>query len=286
MTEIAFAPPEEREEIARFMQEVFPRARWSLDGWRRLLDARWSPAGNRYAVTVRDGGALVGVLGLVTAERPVPDGTAITSNMTSWYLRKPYRGSGLGRRMIALAASDPKVTVTNFTSARAAIPVVERAGLVVLDRERLIWRARDKAGPRLAVHGDPAASEVTAGLRSQRVLEDHAGLDLMHVAVETPEGICALVLSVKRKHDAYVTYEALHVGDRDLFGRHARAIADALLPATAAVMSVDRRFVPEGTEADAVEEIPVPRFYLPGRLRREDVDLLYSEVALLNMKLD
>jgi len=107
MVEIAFACPEERAEIARFMQEAFPRAKWDGDGWRRLLDGRWSAAPDRYAITARDGHRLIGVLGLVTARRPTGAGPAVMANMTSWYLLKPYRAGGIGGRMIRRATDDP-----------------------------------------------------------------------------------------------------------------------------------------------------------------------------------
>ena len=56
MVEVAYALPEEREEIARFMQAVFPRAKWPLDGWRALLARRWPHPEDIYAITARDGG--------------------------------------------------------------------------------------------------------------------------------------------------------------------------------------------------------------------------------------
>lgn len=77
----------------------------------------------------------------------------------------------------------------------------------------------------------------------------------------------------------------MYLGDRGLFGRYARAIADSILPAKAAVLSVDRRFVTPGVLPDAVQTISVPRFYTAGRMPAEDVDNLYSEIVLLDLKL-
>ena len=61
--------------------------------------------------------------------------------------------------------------------------------------------------------------------------------------------------------------------------------ADALLPPQDAVMAVDRRFLPGNADADEVAQIPVPRFYTPGRMPAEDVDAMYSEIVLLDMKI-
>lgn len=284
MLEPAHAHPDEREEIVQFMQDAFPRAKWSRSGWQAILSGRWSGPDDSYAITVRDAGTLIGVLGLVTAKRPTVSGMVKTSNMTSWYVNKTHRGQGIGSLMLELVTADPEITVTNFSSARGAVPVVERAGFSILDSERLIWRSSD-ATARLPVHHDPLQLSDALTKRDRRVLADHAGLNLKTVAVETSEGQCVMVLSIKQKHDNYVTHEVMYLGDRALFGRYARIIADSILPAEAAVLSVDRRFVAPGAMPDAIETIAVPRFYTAGRMPAEDVDNLYSEIVLLDLKL-
>ncbi|WP_370401244.1 GNAT family N-acetyltransferase [Sulfitobacter sp. JB4-11] len=284
MVEIAHAKPDEREEIAQFMDRVFTKARWGMDQWRALLVGRWSKPEDIYAVTVRDGTDLVGVLGLVTAHRPTEAGPRITANMSSWYVLKPFRGGGVGRRMVECAAADPAVTVTNFTSSPNAVRVIEQAGLTVLDRDRLIWHPRTRATKRLSVHDDPLGSGLI-GDRDARVVADHAGLNLTPLLIETPDGPLVLVLAIKQKSDDRVTHEIMYLGDRDLFARHARAIADSLLPASGAILSVDPRLVPPEITPDTTEPFSVPRYYTPGRMDARAIDHLYSETVLLDVKL-
>ncbi len=285
MVEITDAAPEAREEIAQFMAQVFPRAKWSIDGWRAILDGRWSRPGDSYAITVRDGGQLVGVLGLITAERPTDNGPKITANMTSWYLLKPYRGTGIGRRMIELATSDPDITVTDFTSSPGAVHAVKSAGLVELDTQRLIWHPRATTSDRLPVHTNPLARIDDLSAKDIQVLQDHAGLDLTPLLIETPDGPCLIILSIKQKHDDYVTHEVMYCGNRSLFARHVRTIANTVLPADRAILSVDRRMLPQDVEHDAVDDFAVPRFYTPDRMPPGDIDHLYTEVVLLGLKL-
>ncbi|PCJ04508.1 MAG: hypothetical protein COB16_18420 [Rhodobacteraceae bacterium] len=285
MVEITHAPPDNREEIAQFMAQVFPRAKWSLDGWRRILDGRWGRSDDSYAITVRDDGQLVGVLGLITAHRPTENGPKVTANMTSWYLLKPYRGTGIGRRMIELAIADPEITVTDFTSSPGAVHAVKSAGLIELDTQRLIWHPRSITQTHLPVHADPWAMPQSLSVKDIQVLRDHAGLDLKPLLIETPDGPCLVILAIKQKHDDYVTYEVMYLGSRVIFARHVRAIADTILPADRAILSVDRRMLPGDVEHDAVEDFTVPRFYTPGRMPAEDIDHLYTEVVLLGLKL-
>lgn len=283
MVDLAYATPAEREEVAQFMNDVFTRAKWDIDGWRRLVAGRWCGPEGRYAVTVRDDGRLIGVLGLVYADRMTARGIATTADMTSWYVLKEYRGMGIGQQMIKLATSDPDVTVTNFSSAKAAVRVLEKAGLVVLDEERLVWHPRAEA--ELKVHDDPLALGARISEKDRKVVGDHQGLNLRHLAIETPDGICTIVIYPQKKHDEYVTHEVMYCGDQALFARYASRIAGAVLPIHNAILSLDRRFAQKGIECDEVRTFETPRFCQRGLLHPSEIDMLYSECVLLPIKI-
>jgi GNAT superfamily N-acetyltransferase len=281
MVEVTFATPEQRSEVEAFMHAAFPRAKWGAEGWTRLLANRWGSAQGEFAVTARDGDALVGVMGMNDSIRHTPRGPQRYRNLTSWYVLKSHRGMGLGERLMHAAMADPEVTSTNLTSAKAALPLVERIGFKILDAQRLIWR--HSGGPSLSHSLDPLA-QADLSTTDQQVLGDHADLNLKPVTVETPDGPCTLVLSVKQKVDAFVTHEVVYVGQADLLARHGSAIADTVLPQTPAVFSVDRRLIPTATGA-TVEDIEVPRFYKGTSLLPQEIDHMYSEIVLMDMKL-
>jgi len=283
MVEIAYAAPQEREEVAQFMNRVFHKAKWDIDSWRRLVAGRWCGPEGRYAITVRDNGVLVGVLGLIYAQRMTRKGLRTTADMTSWYVLKDFRGGGVGQKMMALATSDPEVTVTNFSSAKAAVSVLERAGLVVLDKERLVWHPSDLAG--FKVHEDPLSLGERLAEKDRKIISDHQGLRLRHLAVETPDGLCTLVIYPQKKHDEYVTHEVMYCGDQALFGRYAARIAASVLPEREAILSLDRRFAVAGIVPDDLREFATPRFCQQGLLQFSEIDMLYSECVLLNIKI-
>lgn len=284
MIEVGYAPPEEREEIAQFMNDVFVRAKWDIDGWRRLLAGRWCGPEGRYAITVRDAGRLIGVLGLVYADRMTAGGLRTTADMTSWYVLKEYRGQGIGQKMIALATSDPSVTVTNFSSAKAAVGVLIKSGLTVLDQERLVWFPRPPSAG-FTVHDDPLALGDRLPAKDRKIIADHQGLRLRHLAVETPDGLVVMVIYPQKKHDEYVTHEIMYLGDQPLFARYATDIAAAVLPESEAMLSLDRRFAAEGITCDEVREFATPRYCQAGLLDPTEIDMLYSECVLLNIKI-
>ncbi len=283
MLDVRFATAPERAQVEAFMHAAFPRAKWGREGWTRLLANRWGGPEGEYAVTAWSGAQLVGVMGMNDSLRHTPRGPRRYRNLTSWYVLKSHRGRGLGERLMHTAMADPDVTSTNLTSARAALPLVDRIGFRVLDDTRLVWR--QGGGPALPFTLNPLG-EAQLGAVDAGVLRDHADLNLKPVAIETPDGLLTLVLSVKQKVDEYVTHEVVYLGQPDLLVRHGRAVADTLLSAQGAVLSVDSRLAPAArAQADAIEPIDVPRFYKGTSLRPAEIDHMYSEIVLMDMKL-
>ena len=118
------------------------------------------------------------------------------------------------------------------------------------------------------------------------MLADHAGLNLRPYLIRPDSGEdCLVLLYVKEKGADIAYHEVLHVGEPVVFGRHAAAFAAAILPPRQALLSVDSRFLPGDTRPNRVEPIEVPRFYKPAGMRADEVDFLYSEIVLLDLKL-
>lgn len=263
------------------MHAAFPRAKWGAEGWTRLLANRWGGPGGEFAVVARDATQLVGVIGMNDSIRQTPRGPQRYRNLTSWYVLKSHRGMGMGEQLMHTAMADPAVTSTNLTSAKGALRLVDRIGFRVLDDHRLVWRQAGTAP--LPLTRDPLA-DADLETTDAQVLRDHTGLNLHSVTIETPDGPCTLVLSVKQKVDEYVTHEVVYAGQPDLLACHARAIADTLLPETAAVFSVDMRLI-DGVHDGTPEPIEVPRFYKGTSLLPREIDHMYSEIVLMDMKL-
>jgi len=281
MIEVTFASPSQRDEVEAFMHAAFPRAKWGAEGWTRLLANRWGGAQGEFAVTARDGNRLVGVMGMNDSLRQTPRGPRRYRNLTSWYVLKSHRGMGLGEQLMHTAMADPALTSTNLTSAKAALPLVHRIGFNVLDDTRLVWR---HSGLAALSHTLDPLRDAHLNARDTQVLSDHSDLKLKSVVIETRDGPLTLVLSVKQKADDYVTHEVVYVGQPDLLARHTRAVADTLLPEQAAVFSIDSRLVKNAQQGTS-EPIEVPRFFKGTTLQLAEIDHMYSEVVLMDMKL-
>jgi hypothetical protein len=119
-----------------------------------------------------------------------------------------------------------------------------------------------------------------------KVLKDHLGLAVTPVLVSTKCTQCLLLLSINKKGNGTTYYDVLYRSNPTLFNSRVGHIAEALLPDDNSVLAADRRFV-EKDEYDAeIEIIKSPRFYKSANVKPCDIDLAYSELVLLNLKLD
>lgn len=282
MVEVRFARPDERAAVAQFMEVSFPKAKWGPETWTALVSGCWIGNDGPYAVIALDGAQIVGVLGLVCAIRQTPAGPHQTANMTSWYVAKTHRSLGVGSQILRFLEEHPHLTLTNFASAKNAIPVLERAGFKVLDDTRLNWHPGPGGG--ITLHDNPLHFSALPA-EDRKVFKDHAGLNLTNLAIETPDGLCTMMLSIKQKYEEFVTYEVMYLNHRDVFAAHAKAIAGAILPGSGAVLSIDRRFVSGDANPDEVTPIPVPRFWRGGTIPLSEIDHVYSEIVLSDQKM-
>jgi hypothetical protein len=77
----------------------------------------------------------------------------------------------------------------------------------------------------------------------------------------------------------------MHASNLTLLEAHAERLADALLVSDDQVLATDRRFLTRIPAGAVVEPIRLARLYRSRNLPRKDIDHLYSEVVLLNLKM-
>jgi GNAT superfamily N-acetyltransferase len=259
-------------------------AKIAPERWRRLLDYPWRPAAADRGCVALDGDRIVGFLGLVYADRPLGGRSARFCNICAWYLLRDYRGRGIGREMQRLSLADPHVTYTILTAtAETGRAFQTRGGFSVLDSERYLVRRRSAPPADLDVveAPDQIAAALPAG--EQAVLRDHEGYNLRHLLCRRGSDSCYVVMQVKRKGEGVLYHEVMHASEPGFLVAHAPALADAILPAEKSVLAIDRRFIP-GAPGWDTETMRLPRWFR-SPLPAADVDHLYSEIVLLDLKL-
>ena len=283
--ELRSAGAGDRESVVALLHEHMS-GKISLERWRRLFDHGWGAGQPEHGVLLLARGTLAGYLGVIHAERRIGARNARTANLSSWYILKPWRGRGLGLAMLRHATRDAALTYTTFSSNPPALRVMAAAGFLPLDDTRLLWRPSGQAPAGIAVLSDRAALVPEVPAHERRLLEDHRALPVHPHLLRTADGDCLVILSIKRKGADVAWHEVLHLGRPALLARHAQAFADAVLAPGGSVLSVDARLL-DGCAVSAAERlpIPVPRYFRSPDLEPREVDFLYSEIPLLDLKL-
>jgi GNAT superfamily N-acetyltransferase len=282
--ELRTAGPDDRDTVVTLLHEQMS-SRISLARWRRLFDYPWLADKPDRGVVVLERGSVAGYLAVIYADRRLGGRTVRTANLSSWYLARPLRGQGIGRAMLQLATREPAVTYTTFSSNPPALRLMAEAGLVLLDDSRFLWRRTAEQEAGVAVLSGFAALLPEVPDPERQILADHRDLPVQPHLLRAAEGDCLIVLSVKQKGADVAYHEALHLGRPAVFAHHAAAFANAVLTPGSAVLAVDRRFL-DGCEVVAEsEQISVPRYFRSPDLARREVDFLYSEIPLLDLKL-
>lgn len=261
-------------------------SRFSRDRWRKLMTYRWlddKPDFGRVAIV---DGQLVGFVGMVYADRVLDGRVHRIVNVCAWYLKKAYRKAGFGLELMRSAMADDAMSYTNLTSSSRSVPFLAAIGYRVLDDDRRVWSAKGES-PGLEIEKDSSRIVGRVDDNARRILSDHHGLAVRPLLIGDRTGACFTVFTVAKKGDDVTYYDILHLDNPSFFTARAQAIADSLLPRDRkSVLAVDSRLL-QGHACDgAVERLLVPRYYKSGTLRPGQIDNLYSELQLLDLKLD
>ncbi len=279
------ATPDDREPVVSFLKERM-NPKIPSERWRRLFDYPWRPADAPDCGRILEAnGSLAGFLGATYVDRQIGGRTERICNMSSWYLLPEQRGRGIGRDMALDLTRDERVSATDLTATlQVQRLLLAHCGFRILDDERWILRKRARGADDVALLSG-ATLEAHLGPADRALLARNAGPDVRAIGVEAAEGLCLLVIQVKKQGADIAYHQLLHASTPTLLARHAQAVADALLPREQAVLAIDRRFSrdpPAGAEA---EPVPQPRLYKSSRLAAAEIDNLYNEVLLLDQKL-
>jgi len=261
-------------------------AKIAAERWRRLMTYDWLAEKPDLGRVVEAGGQILGYVGMVYADREINGRSERIVNICAWYLDKSLRGTGLGTRMMADATSDPALSYNIMTSSKNTLKILDAVGYGVLDDHRYVWRRTGPPDAALTVLDDPDAIRARVGPSEARLLDDMGGLPATPILLEAAGGRSLLFFSVKQKGADVTWFDLLHAGDRAMFTAHAQALANALLPDGPAVLAADGRFVLRPPDGAAHEPLPVPRFFKTERLAPHEIDHLYTELQLLDLKLD
>ena len=266
-------------------------SRIPVSRWRNLMTYQWLDDKPDFGRVVESSGRVLGFCGMVYADRLMGDTdrglrTERIVSMSSWYLDKSLRGKGFGKEMLASAIEDRSLTYATLTNSRKPLGIVEGLGFRVLEDHRYLWRKSATADAVVSIVDDPIELRACVEPHQVQLLNDMQGLPLVPMALQYRDQQALMFFSIKQKSADITWFDLMYVSDPELFKLGAQALANQLLPDKPAVLAADGRFFrlpPAGIEA---ERLPVARYFISETVAPHELDNLYSELQLLDLKLD
>ena len=259
--------------------------------WQNLMRYQWLDDKPDFGRVVESDGQILGFCGMVYADRLIGDArTGLRKerivSMSSWYLDKSLRGKGLGRDMLASAIEDRSLTYATLTNSRKPLGIVEALGFKVLEDHRYLWRKTGESDAAVSVIEDVAEVRSYAEPHQIQLLDDMEGLPLAPMLLQYRDRQALMFFSIKQKSADVTWFDLMYASDPELFVSCAQSLANRLLPDRPAVLAADGRFFRRPPSGIKAEQLPVARYFISESVEPHELDNLYSELQLLDLKLD
>lgn len=258
-------------------------SRFTPEDWQGLFSPVWDHDPAELGILVEDKGSVVGFHGHVCSYRMIREQRERFVNFSSWFLRPEYRGRGLGREMVRIATENPDTTYTVFSPPPTSVDMFIELGFTPLETVRNVWRKCGGTNVEYTLDLDVIKYRVWP--EEQRILLDNLpyGIEACMISAKCED--CLVLYSVGRDQKGRDCYDVLYRSNPDMFTRLAQSLANAILPDGDCVFAADRRFV-DGPALEArPESLQAPRLFRSPKFSHEQIDLLYSELQLLDITL-
>lgn len=266
-------------------------SKFSVERWSRLMSYPWLAEKPDFGKVVESDGQILGYTGLIYSDRMIGNPQSgfrkeRFASMSSWYLDKSLRGRGLGKGMLLATMENLDQTFTIFTNSSKPIGIVKALGYQVLDDRRYHWHKTGLASEAITLIRDFDSIVLRASDIQRQILEDMRSMPVTPVFLETDGRQALLFFSIKSKGEDVLWFDLLYTSDPELFTDCAQSLADTLLPDTPSVLAADSRLIKPPPADTFCQHLPVERHYLSKTVAPQEIDFLYSELQLLDLKLD
>ena len=284
---VRLAEPRDIEPICHLLHEKM-NSRIPVERWRQLMTYEWLEDKPDFGRIVESDGQVLGFCGMVYANRIIgaDERAERMVSMSSWYLDKSMRGKGLGKEMLVSAISDPTLTYATLTNSRKPLAIVEALGFQALEDHRYVWKISGAADSTLTLVDDIDLIRDEVKPFQQKIISDMANQPLKPLLVRYEGKQALLFFSIKRKANDILWFDVMYTSDRELLAQCAQLLANKVLPDNTSILAADGRFLLGPMKNAERESLPVCRYYVSNRVEPHEIDHLYSELQLLDLKLD
>jgi len=255
---------------------------------RKIFGYQWERDETHCGLILMDGDRTVGFLGMIFSRRRINDQVEKFCNLTSWYVHEDYRNRAIS--MILFLHGMKDYTITDLTPAKNVYKIQNKLGFKDLDAAgRLLLpfgrRLFQPKHPDANLIHDPTAIEQKLDGQNLKIFRDHQPYDCFHFLLTDRNRYCYIVYTKLRRKR--IPYAHLHyISDPDLFELAYRDIRRSILSeAGGYFLLIDSRLV-KNMKLPVSFCLPyrAPKQYLSKTLKPEQIDNLYSELVMLNLR--
>jgi hypothetical protein len=255
---------------------------------RKIFEYQWERDENHCGLILMDGDKTVGFLGMIFSRRRINDKVEKFCNLTSWFVRQEYRGRAIALLFPLFGMKN--YTITDLSPTRNVFHIQNKLGFKDLDAKGRILLPfgrrlfQPKYSPPQMTH-DLATIERKLEGQDLIIFHDHKQYQCSHFLLTDKNRYCYLIYTkLKRKR---IPYAHIHyISNPDLFELAYRDIRKAILSRSRAYfLLIDSRLV-KNRKLPVSIYLPyrAPKQYMSSTLKPEQIDNLYSELVMLNLR--
>jgi hypothetical protein len=255
---------------------------------RKIFEYQWERDESHCGLILMDGDKTVGFLGMIFSRRLINDKVEKFCNLTSWFVCKDYRSRSIFMILPLHAMKD--YTITDLTPSKKVYKIQNKLGFKDLETKgRLLLPFgrrlfQPKYSPINLTH-DLAAIEQKLEGQNLKIFNDHKRYPCFHFLLTGKDRYCYIIYTkLRRKRIQHVHLH--YISDPDLFTMAYRDIRKSILShAKARFLLIDSRFV-KNRKLPLSICLPyrTPKQYISSTLKPEQIDNLYSELVMLNLR--
>lgn len=278
------------------------------DKWKRLFEKHWEGAGDYCGFIALAEGIVIGYIGVVFSEREINGNKEKFAGLSSWVVKEAYRKEFNPLTLFFKVLSLKEYTLTSFTSIPDAAQILLKLGFKEMDRSiRLIRKnkAVDKVGE--LYFGEDIVNFLNE--KDRQIYRDHKKFNVAHVLIRSSEEYCYLIVK-KQKYTAnklflpkwvfylhhltkllgypFLLREKLYgriyyISNKPMFVHRANNVAGLVSERLGVEgLLVNERFLGNAHIPKSLKGSWLPSLYKSKSVAAQDVDMLYSELFLLD----
>lgn len=271
--------------IYPLLNELNPKM--PLATWKRLFDYEWGQEEQHKGYALVCNGQYVGFLGMIFSLKDINGQLEKFCNLACWYVQEPYRNNSLSLLLPVLGLK--KHTIKNLTPTPTAHAIFSKLGFKELDKRLMIlpiklFPQRQNASIELLPLKNVAVAETILNAKDIKIFNDHQSYPGNHFVVKdnnTGQYCYVITNKVKKKliDFAYVHY----MSDKHMFWDNIPLIKWYLFKTfnTPLTLLDERHDVADRKAFCFYFTLKAPKLFRSTRVKREDIDHLYSELFLL-----